>query len=48
MWREETKDILQVLTMKVGLLLFYLYQALFSHKMFELELFQAGTHADGF
>ena len=32
----------------VGLLLFYLYQALFSHKMFELELFQAGTHADGF
>ena len=31
-----------------GLLLFYLYQALFSHKMFELELFQAGTHADGF
>ena len=31
-----------------GPLLFYLDKALFSKKMFELEIFQAGTHADGF
>ena len=32
----------------LGPLLFYLDKALFSQKMFELDIFQAGTHADGF